>query len=317
MGTADAPASRSVSTRLVAAATVGVVAAGLGGWWLVRADVATIDAPATAYAPAVRLTTTVPGAPNRSLRFYGTGSGGVDRVVVPLGAGTPVNVGTGDFTIEFWIKGALAANPATGCNTANDAWINGHVVIDRDVYGGGDYGDYGISLLGGKVAFGVSNGGSGATVCSSAAVLDNAWHHVAVTRRASDGRMQVWVDGALAGANASSPAGGNVSYRVGRSTSYPADPTLVFGAEKHDAGSAYPSFNGWLDEVRVSTTLRYTAAFAPPTARFAVDVSTAALYHFDEGTGTSVADAVGSSPGTRVVGGPSSGPTWSTDVPFT
>ena len=226
------------------------------------------------------------------------------------------NVGGGDFTVEFWINGALASNPATGCNTGNDAWINGHVVIDRDVYGGGDYGDYGISLLGGKVAFGVSNGGAGATVCGTTTVLNNAWHHVAVTRRASDGRMQVWVDGVLDGSNASSPASGNVSYRVGRSTSYPADPTLVFGAEKHDAGSAYPSFNGWLDEVRVSTTIRYSAAFTRPTARFAVDASTAALYHFDAGSGTAVADAVGTSSGTRQVGGPSSGPTWSTDAPF-
>lgn len=300
----------------MAAATVGVVAAGLGGWWLVRADTTTIDEPATAYSLAVRLTTTVPSGQNRSLRFYGTGSGGIDRVVVPLAAGTPVNVGAGDFTVEFWIKGALADNPASGCSTANDAWINGHVVVDRDVYGGGDYGDYGISLLGGKVAFGVSNGGSGATVCGTTNVLDGAWHHVAVTRRASDGRMQVWVDGALAGANASSPAGGNVSYRVGRSTSYPADPTLVFGAEKHDAGSAYPSFNGWLDEVRVSTTIRYSAAFTRPSARFAVDAGTAALYHFDAGSGTAAADAVGSSPGTLMVGGPSSGPAWSVDVPF-
>ncbi len=316
MGTADAPAGRSVSKRLVAGATAGVMAAGLGGWWLVRADVNTIDAPATAYAPAVRLTTTAPGGPNHSLRFYGTGAGGIDRVVVPLGADTRVNVGAGDFTIEFWIKGALASNPASGCSTANDAWINGHVVVDRDIYGFGDHGDYGISLLGGKVAFGVSKGGAGATVCASTSVLDGAWHHVAVTRRASDGRMQVWVDGALDGSNASSPATGDVSYRVGRSAAYPADPTVVFGAEKHDAGSEYPSFNGWLDEVRFSTNIRYTATFAPPTARFSVDASTAALYHFDEGIGTPVADAVGSSPAACVVGGPLSGPAWSTDVPF-
>ena len=89
------------------------------------------------------------------------------------------------------------------CSTANDAWINGHVVIDRDVYGGGDRGDFGISLLDGRVVFGASKGSAGATICGATNVLDGAWHHVAVTRRASDGRMQLWVDGALDGGNGS------------------------------------------------------------------------------------------------------------------
>jgi hypothetical protein len=39
-----------------------------------------------------------------SLRFYGTGRDGVDRVMIPLDAPPrPVDVG-GDFTIEFWLK---------------------------------------------------------------------------------------------------------------------------------------------------------------------------------------------------------------------
>jgi len=288
----------------------------------VRADVDSIDGPASADSVAVRITTTssstttLPGVPNRSLRFFGTGSGDVDRVKIALNSSTAVNVGAGDFTIEFWIKGSTVNNPATGCSTANDHWINGHVAIDRDVYGGGDYGDYGISLLGGRVAFGVSNGGSGGTVCGVANVLDGAWHHVAVTRQASNGRLTIWVDGALDAQLASSAATGDVSYRVGRSTPHPADPFLVFGAEKHDAGSEYPSFNGWLDEVRVSTGLRYTAAFTRPTARFTVDASTAALYHFDEGTGLTMGDAAGTSPGQRRVHTGTGGPQWSTDVPF-
>jgi hypothetical protein len=279
---------------------------------LVPGDIATIVDPVSLGAPAQRLGQVSFG---KSLRFYGTGSGGIDRVVVPLHGGTAVNVGATDFTVEFWLKGALAANTATGCSAANDAWINGNIVIDRDVYGGGDHGDYGIALLGGKVVFGSSAGGAGATVCGNAMVLDGAWHHVAATRRASDGRLQVWVDGVLDAQVASSPAAGNVSYRVGRSTAYPADPTLVFGAEKHDAGAAYPSFTGWLDEVRVSTRLRYSAAFTRPVRPFVVDADTAALYHFDAGAGTVVADTVGTSPGTRQVGGPANGPQWSSDVP--
>ena len=37
------------------------------------------------------------------------------------------------------------------------------------------------------------------------------------------------------------------------------DPFLVLGAEKHDAGSQYPSYSGWLDEVRLSSVLRSRA----------------------------------------------------------
>ena len=313
------------TVALSAALSAAVVAAVA----VARADpgaVRTITGPATALAPAQRLTTPTTTTPTattaptasggHSLRFFGTGSGGIDRVVVPLTAATAVNVGATDFTIELWLKGVIADNPAAGCSTANDAWINGHVVVDRDVYGAGDHGDYGISLLAGRVAFGASNGGSGATVCGATSVLDGRWHHIAVTRRASDGRMQLWVDGAFDGGNAGSPASGNLSYRVGRPTVHPADPTLVFGAEKHDAGSAYPSFSGWLDDVRISTGVRYSAAFARPGTALAVDASTAALYRFDEGAGTSVVDGAGTSPGVRQVGGPNGGPQWSNDVPF-
>jgi hypothetical protein len=51
-----------------------------------------------------------------SLRFYGTGRDGVDRVMIPLDAPPrPVDVG-GDFTIEFWLKalpGDMRHQPAS------------------------------------------------------------------------------------------------------------------------------------------------------------------------------------------------------------
>ena len=92
------------------------------------------------------------------------------------------------------------------------------------------------------------------------------------------------------------------------------DPFLVIGAEKHDAGPSYPSFSGWFDEMRVSNTLRYQANFARPTAPFATDAGTVALYHFDEGTGDTIVDESqaqgGPSNGIRNVGGVPEGPQW-------
>jgi hypothetical protein len=110
------------------------------------------------------------------------------------------------------------------------------------------------------------------------------------------------------------------AYRNGRATSWPqSDPFLVIGAEKHDAGPSYPSFSGWLDELRLSTTRRYTANFAVPAGPFEADGATAALYHLDEGTGTGIADssaaAGGPSPGIIRYGGAPAGPEWSTDTP--
>ncbi|HMO60202.1 MAG TPA: LamG domain-containing protein, partial [Roseiflexaceae bacterium] len=183
----------------------------------------------------------------------------------------------------------------------------------------GDYGDYGISLYGGRIAFGVHNGSTSNTLCGSTHVADNAWHHIAVTRRLSDGRLQIFVDGTLDG-TLDGP-NGSISYRVGRATSYPnSDPYLVLGAEKHDFGTNYPSYRGLFDELRLSNTLRYSDTFTRPTEPFIADSATVGLYHFDEGSGTIATDSAtaAGSPvnGTIRYGGASNGPTWETDTPW-
>ena len=214
------------------------------------------------------------------------------------------------------------ASQAVACNQ-NDGWIYGNIVFDRDVFGGGDYGDYGIALTGGRVAFGLSVGNAGTTLCGTSVVADGAWHHVAVTRRRADGLMRLFVDGRLEAS--ADGADGNASYRDGRATAYPNDPYLVIGAEKHDVGPTYPSYSGWFDELRISNVRRYSGSFTRPSSPFVPDAGTAALYHFDEGpagpcTGT-VLDSSGAS------GGPShgacshggsapSGPVYSADSPF-
>jgi glucose/arabinose dehydrogenase len=253
-----------------------------------------------------------------SLRFNGTGSGDIDRVKIPLDApARPVDVGD-DFTLEWWMK-TSAGNSSGACTPGGDNWINGNILIDRDVFGSGDFGDFGVSLFGsgGVIGFGVAQGASGNTICGSTNVANGAWHHVAVVR--SGTTLRLFVDGVL-DASGSGPSG-NVRYRDGRSTSFPnSDPFLVLGAEKHDAGASFPSFHGWLDELRVSSVARYSSGFTPPTLPFVTDASTAALYHFDEGNGLAVLDTSlaggGPSHGARRVGGAAGYPQWSSDTPF-
>jgi hypothetical protein len=262
-------------------------------------------------------------AQGTSLRFFGNGVAApdLDRVKVRIDApARPADIGATDFTIELWMKASAAENTSGPCSSGGDAWINGNILMDRDVFGGGDYGDYGVALYGGRIAFGAATPNGSDTICSTASVANSVWHHVALTRRFSDGQMRIFVDGQIQAAVGSGPSG-NASYRDGRATSYPnSDPFIVFGAEKHDAGAAYPSYSGWLDEVRLSTAIRYTASFTPPTQPFATDASTAALYHFDEGSGTTVNDSSGApggpSNGVLNFGGTPAGPLWSTDTPF-
>lgn len=285
------------------------------------------------YSPAMRPSASVvvaswlaawlcslPGASaaGTSLRFRGTGEGDIDRVKVRIDApAVPADIGAGAFTVEFFLRTLPGENGAGACVPGNDGWIYGNVVIDRDVYGAGDSGDYGISLFADGLGFGVARGSSGAGVCGTTNLADGRWHHVAATRETS-GRIRLFVDGRLE-AEAPGPTG-DLSYRNGRATPWPNDPFVVFGAEKHDAGPEYPSFSGWLDEVRLSTTVRYTGTFTPPSAPFATDAATAALWHFDEGTGTSVLDSSGAaggpSHGVLRVGGDPAGPAWSTETPF-
>lgn len=257
-----------------------------------------------------------------SLRFYGHGVSDIDRVKIPLDAPhRTVDVG-GDFTLEWWMKALPGDNATSVCVSGVDNWIYGNVMFDRDVYGAGDYGDYGVSLRGGRIAFGVHNGTSGEGICGSTNLSDGNWHHVAVVREGSTGAMSIYVDGVLDGSG-TGPTG-DISYRDGRSTSYPNDPYLVIGAEKHDAGPSYPSFSGWIDEVRLSSVVRYSSNFTPPTAPFSSDGDTVLLLQFEDGTPNSpctgtVTDSSpgGANPGQCSYGGSApAGPVFSADDPF-
>ena len=91
-------------------------------------------------------------AADYSLRFYGNGvsAPGLDRVTVLLNdPHRPVDVGAGDFTVEWWMKANLAENTSGSCSEGKDNWIFGNILLDRDIWGAGDWGDWGVSVRGG------------------------------------------------------------------------------------------------------------------------------------------------------------------------
>jgi hypothetical protein len=273
-----------------------------------------VGSPATGYGQAA----------GYALRFHGNGAQDIDRVKIQIddpattAPGPPADVGATDFTLEFWLKATVVENPASAVQCgANDNWIYGNVVVDRDRFDQGRA--FGLSIAGGVVVFGVRGDGTGSrTICGATSVLDGQWHHIAVQRRRADGWLWLYVDGRLE-AQANGP-NGDVSYPddgvPGNFCGGPCvnDPYLVFGAEKHDAGPQFPSFAGWLDEIRLSNVLRYPVDFTRPSAPFATDLNTVALYHFDEGSGDVIIDSSGApggpSNGVRRFGGTPPGPEW-------
>ncbi len=230
---------------------------------------------------------------NYALRFNGTAFNDQDRVKIPIDApAKAVDVGAA-FTIEFKLRATLANNPLGGSviSGPTDDWVLGHVIIDRDIFGPGDHGDYGVSLAGGRICFGVNNGSSGYTLVSSVNVADDQWHDIALCRvNDGAGTLRLFIDGVL-NQTVSSGVTGDLSYRDDRSTVWANDPFLVFGAEKHDYDPlTYPSYSGLLDEVRISNIARYSTNYTPQSV-FIDDANTVGLYHFDEGSGTAVHDS--------------------------
>lgn len=249
-----------------------------------------------------------------ALRFYGTGGPGEqDRVIFLLddndpgaGGNTPLDVGAGGFTVEWWMRGELADNDTT--NAGGDVelgsidWIFGNIILDRDVWCGSER-KFGASIAGGFVRFGVGpgdSGGFGVTLEGDAGVLDGSWHHVALVRDDGTETLRIYVDGRLDFESSPASATADVSYP---DAGVPIDPTcnngqllpdgwwLTLAAEKHDL--KWPSFAGFVDELRVWAVARSgaeiladRAIIVPPTAP-----GLAAYYRLEEGSGTAISDS--------------------------
>ena len=99
------------------------------------------------------------------------------------------------FTIAFWVR-----TTATGGTGAQ--WWVGKGLVDGEVANVTN--DFGVSLVGARVAFGVGNPDT--TIQSTSNVNDGAWHHVVATRNSATGAMVLYFDGAQQ-ATATGPTG--------------------------------------------------------------------------------------------------------------
>ena len=152
------------------------------------------------------------------------------------------DIGTADFTFECWLKtdgtqqglvGIIGDNAASNRGgNANKGM--GNFIIDTSGY---------LKMEGGQIG----------TLTSSASVVDGNWHHVAFSRTSGTGYL--FKDGTQVATGSMS---GNCSNHC---------PVYVGATDQSNYGDSDPPqcFKGWMDEIRISLTGRYTASFTPAT----------------------------------------------------
>ncbi len=263
-----------------------------------------------------------------ALRFYGTGTAQQDRVRIPIDdnapgadASAPCDVGAGSFTVECWLRGNLADNGSGNSGGDGDyqdfRWINGNIIVDRDIFGASSR-DWGISIAGGLVQFGTGRADANPldgenTIEGNVIVLDGNWHHVACVRDAATGGKRIYIDGILDFESAANRSRDDISYPNGGDPApvTPWGPYIVLAAEKHDAGSSYPSFNGFMDELRIWSVPRTQADLLATYNRVAAYNAPGLVgyYRFEEGSGTTINDssATGSPDGLLIAGAAGNG----------
>lgn len=156
-----------------------------------------------------------------------------------------VDFGTGDFTVEAWVRPTSIGN--------NDAIV-------------GEWSQTtGYKWLFSYSGSGSPNGlrfgydGGNFTTSTSTGVRYNTWHHVAVVR--SSGTRTFYIDGTAVGS-------ASLTANIGTSGNIRINAV--------DASSVFDPA-GYVSEVRISDVARYTSAFTPPTAPLSHDSNTQLL----------------------------------------
>ena len=198
----------------------------------------------------------------------GTGMGvfdGSDMCEVPYAPWS--QIGSGDFTMECWVY--FNTLPASGeasdpriFNSSNDSWW-----FRVAPYSGSHRLDVGTDQPSTLTSF----------YGTVTAFTTGQWYHIAASRTGTGNtNLKLWVDGV--DQSASEQAGGS-------SWNYSIDTSRFFIGGDETSSSSGNYIDGYIDEVRVSRTNRYTSNFTPSTTAFEDDVDTALLLHMDGGGG--------------------------------
>lgn len=159
-----------------------------------------------------------------------------------------------------------------------EAWFSGrHFRGRRALIAKTQQSEFGIFVVGGRPGFSVHLDGRYVTAAGRPGSLrPGLWHHVAGVY---DGReVRLYLDGALVAAAAGS--GSRTRSQL----------PLYVGADPDGAGRPVSFFAGMIDEVRISSVVRYRGKEFVPARRHAPDDRTALLLHLDRDVGPFAAD---------------------------
>lgn len=175
-----------------------------------------------------------------------------------LQTSTGINISSSNVTIECWYRPTSKAQdyPVIISNYPNySPGSNTWVLIDRHKD---------VSTT--KFSFWVFNHNSFSAplLSSSTSVANNTWYHLAVVRNSNTWTM--YVNGVA-----------EVTATFSGSLDGSATPNLGIGRSNSSGTEAA----GYIDELRISKTARYTANFTAPTAAFQNDANTVLLLHMD------------------------------------
>jgi hypothetical protein len=189
---------------------------------------------------------------------------------------------TGPLTVEFWV------NPDQ--NNANQI-----ILAQTD-----DNSGFSVELNNGFLTVWlVTNQGWRQVTFNAQSLQAGTWYHVGFTY--NSGSARAFLNGSVSNAT-----------NVGTLTQGGSD--LILGGFP-----GYTFFNGRIDEVRVSNTIRYSGSYTVPATPFTADANTLLLWSLDSGSGQTAVDESGN--GNNGTLGTSSGvensdPTWIAGYPF-
>jgi hypothetical protein len=203
-------------------------------------------------------------APCHSVSFDGTSAyvqGPAGNLLVPAA-----------LTVEAWVRADTFNYLDNSDAVATADWTDGTAR------------GYTLQFVRGVPSFTIGQGGiNWAWARASEPVGTGAWVHVAGQYDGEN--VSIFVNGKL---KSKKPAPGSIS-----------PPTLPLRVGGRAMGQYF--FDGLIDEVRISKTIRYVADFAPATV-LPSDADTLVLYHFSETSGIATADASGNGYGANLYG---------------
>jgi hypothetical protein len=179
---------------------------------------------------------------------------------------TAFNTSTNNWTIEMWVYNTSFHSSSTVYGTSNNiatvfSMYSASGTARTYVQDGGP----------GQQSSITAYDGSGEYYNNSKSPGTNIWEHRAMCYNASTNTLTVFFNGTLVQSGT----------REGTTTDLFTRITLGARPDTSSSNVNLQMMQGYIDELRISTGVRYTASFTPATSAFTTDINTLVLNHFD------------------------------------